>query len=106
MSHTGNMVDYVTRVHNNDRTILTDTLTDIHDIITAEISIHANYNFNGSRFTVNILFTNHSCIFSVFPIYALFSAQFTDHAKPLPDPVRIISIYTDRHVTPEDPLIS
>ena len=44
------------------------------------------YNVNGSRVTVNIYFTIHDCISSLFPIHSLFTGQFTrDHAKPLPD---------------------
>ena len=44
-------------------------------------------NVNGSRVTVNIYFTIHDCISSLFPIHALFTGQFTrHHAKPLPDP--------------------
>ena len=56
-------------------------MSDVHDIVTAEISIHA---LKGSPITVKILFTNYGCI------HALFSGQFTDHSKPLPDPVFII----------------
>ena len=45
------------------------------------------YNVNGSRVTVNIYFTIHDCISSLFPIHALFTGQFTrHHAKLLPDP--------------------
>lgn len=77
--------------------------------MTGPISNHVDrHSHHGGRnlVTVYILFTNHRCMPAVFPIHALFFGQFTDHTKPLPDPVRIISIHTDRHVTPEDPLIS
>ena len=43
-------------------------------------------NFSRSRVTLNVQFTNHDCILFAFPIHALYSGQFTDHAKPLPDP--------------------
>ena len=42
--------------------------------------------------TVNILFTNHDRISRIFPIHHLLTGKFTDHVKPLPYPVREMSV--------------
>lgn len=57
-----------------------------HMTVSVEITIHGPQLQKITCHSECKVLTNHSCIWSDFPIHVLFSGLFTDHAKSLPDP--------------------